>query len=679
MRLFLTSAALLYTELLLIRWVPAEVIYVGFFSNFILMGSFLGIGVGILYGRATASAGGRTDAGARRLPVPPFAVLLLAVVALIGTAKFDVQLVSPTDIFFGLAENSTSSDAIVVLPLVVALVTVVMASLATPLGGLLVSMPPLRAYTFDILGSLAGIAAFTILSALQTPPPVWFAVLAVGLALLGLGKGLPRRALPVAMAGLSAVAMVAVVGLSIAQLHGDIWSPYYRISVIRSPTWESINVNGIPHQSIALSTAPHAGLYYEQVYEWLPERTFKRVLVVGAGGGTDVQYALEHGAQHVDAVEIDPAILQLGYATNPGRPYQDPRVTTYTEDGRAFLRTSNAKYDLIIFALPDSLTLVSNTSNIRLESFLFTSEAFASVEQHLAPDGVFTLYNFYREGWLVQRLAGMLHDVFPGPILVHPYPQLNKEAASLAAGPGLATAARLPSVPAADIASASFLQQAPGPATDDWPFLYLLTPSIADYYLLALGTDPGLGARSGVGQRAPQRHLATALQPPLLRPGRRLPALGDAQPGDLQPALRDDLDRQLAGLLCHPAERAGGDPGRLTRARRRAPAGCTSPSSARSCSTTCCRRRACCSTHPGCATCSPPPWRSLPCSVPTSSSPTRSVTPARPTWRLPRTSSGRWSAACSSTPRSSRAIRRCSSSSARCTRWPTSSRAAGGC
>ena len=269
MRLLLTSAALLYTELLLIRWVPAEVIYVGFFSNFILMGSFLGIGVGILYGRAT-STGRRTGVGMHRLPVPPFALLLLAVVALIGTAKFDVQLVSPTDIFFGLADTSTSSNGIIVLPLVVALVTIVMASLATPLGGLLVSMPPLRAYAFDILGSLAGIAAFTILSALQTPPPVWFAVLAVGLALLGLGQGLPRRALPLALAGLSALAMMAVVGLSIAQLHGDIWSPYYRISVIRSATWESINVNGIPHQSIALSSAPHAGLYYEQIYRWLP-------------------------------------------------------------------------------------------------------------------------------------------------------------------------------------------------------------------------------------------------------------------------------------------------------------------------------------------------------------------------------------------------------------------------
>src|SRR5262245_13456025 len=47
-RLFLTSATLLFVELLLIRWIPANVIYVGFFSNFILMASFLGIGLGIL-------------------------------------------------------------------------------------------------------------------------------------------------------------------------------------------------------------------------------------------------------------------------------------------------------------------------------------------------------------------------------------------------------------------------------------------------------------------------------------------------------------------------------------------------------------------------------------------------------------------------------------------------------
>ena len=50
-RLVLTSSTLLFVELLLIRWIPAEVRYIGFFSNFLLMASFLGIGIGILLGR----------------------------------------------------------------------------------------------------------------------------------------------------------------------------------------------------------------------------------------------------------------------------------------------------------------------------------------------------------------------------------------------------------------------------------------------------------------------------------------------------------------------------------------------------------------------------------------------------------------------------------------------------
>ena len=53
-RLFLTSAAILFVELLVIRWIPAEVRYVGFFSNFLLMASFLGIGLGLLLGRRGA-------------------------------------------------------------------------------------------------------------------------------------------------------------------------------------------------------------------------------------------------------------------------------------------------------------------------------------------------------------------------------------------------------------------------------------------------------------------------------------------------------------------------------------------------------------------------------------------------------------------------------------------------
>ena len=84
----------------------------------------------------------------------------------------------------------------------------------------------------------------------------------------------------------------------------------------------------------------------------------------------------------------------------------------HTNDGRAFLESTDRKYDLVLFALPDSLTLVSGASQIRLESFLFTQEALASVRKHLKPHGAFAMYNYYRERWLIDRLAGTVATTF---------------------------------------------------------------------------------------------------------------------------------------------------------------------------------------------------------------------------------------------------------------------------
>ena len=99
--------------------------------------------------------------------------------------------------------------------------------------------------------------------------------------------------------------------------------------------------------------------FYGQVYEWFPGRTFGNVLIIGAGSGSDAAVALAKGARHVDAVEIDPAIMQVGVDLHPDHPYDDPRVTRINDDGRAFLRRTTESYDLVIFALPDSLTLVN--------------------------------------------------------------------------------------------------------------------------------------------------------------------------------------------------------------------------------------------------------------------------------------------------------------------------------
>ena len=88
-------------------------------------------------------------------------------------------------------------------------------------------------------------------------------------------------------------------------------------------------------------------------------------------------------------------------------------MTAHIGDGRAFLESTDKKYDLIVLALPDSLTLVSGNSALRLESFLFTKEAFEAARDHLKPGGVFSLYNYYRTKWLIDRYAGTAQDGVP--------------------------------------------------------------------------------------------------------------------------------------------------------------------------------------------------------------------------------------------------------------------------
>jgi len=469
-RLFLTSLAILFVELMLIRWIPANVKYIGFFSNFLLIASFLGIGLGILLGR---------KGGNPRLS--PFAFLLAAVVAFVYRFQLNVQIDSQNELFFGLAENPAADLNFLVLPLVVGLVVALLATLALPLGPLLKSMPPLRAYGIDIAGSMAGIALFTVLSALGTNPVIWFIVAVALVAALELGRRLTTWTI---VNGLALAVVLAFVVLG-NQGRSDIWSPYYRInSFTASSGLVHLTVDGIPHQ--ALHPLGEQGIeeFYEQVYRWFPGRTYPEVLIVGAGSGSDAAIALDHRAGHIDAVEIDPKLQQIGMERHPNQPYSDPRVTPIVNDGRAFLRSTDKKYDLVIFALPDSLTLVSSQSNIRLESFLFTEEAFASVRDHLSDDGIFVLYNYYRDVWLVNKLSTMLSDAFEHEPLVNVY---GNHKAALAAGPLVASLGngQPPGEPATGTPPITD-GPAPKPATDDWPFLYLRTPFIASHYLAAI-------------------------------------------------------------------------------------------------------------------------------------------------------------------------------------------------
>jgi SAM-dependent methyltransferase len=397
LRLVGSSALMLLLELALIRWLGANVVHLSYFSNFVLLGSFLGIGLGFLISR-------------RNWSVVPFAMPLLALLVT-AVLLFPVTIQRQgSDVIYFTAMRVAGPPPWLALPVIFLLVAVILAGPAEMVGRCFAGLPPLTAYRYDLVGSLLGIATFTTISFLRAPSVVWGAVASIVFLLLA--TGLRMRIVYAASA-------VVILGMLLGETltPGVSWSPYYKVTTHHSnagPGSLSVWVNGVPHQTMAKASyrLVYSRDQYATPYERLSKSSLDNVLIVGAGTGSDVAIALSKGAKHVDAVEIDPRILQLGKQRNPDHAYQDPRVTTHVNDGRAFLQSTHSKYDLILFALPDSLSLVNGASQIRLESFLFTEQALESARDHLKPDGGFSMYNFYRENWLIDRLAGTAATAF---------------------------------------------------------------------------------------------------------------------------------------------------------------------------------------------------------------------------------------------------------------------------
>ncbi|HEY2154971.1 MAG TPA: hypothetical protein VGH33_05035, partial [Isosphaeraceae bacterium] len=276
------------------------------------------------------------------------------------------------------------------------------------------------AYTTDILGSLAGIVAFGLASYLQLPPYFWFLVV-TGLCLI-----LIRR-LDAMQVAAQATLLCAVAILAHADNRGAsvYWSPYYKIEYDAHDRF--LVTNNIGHQFMAsiADSSPAYSLPHLMARD-AGAKAFEDVMIVGAGSGNDVQAALAHGAGHVDAVEIEPVLNEIGRRHHPDRPYDDPRVSIHLDDGRSFIRRAAGSYDLIKYALVDSLVLHSGYSSLRLESFLFTEQAFRDVKARLKPDGVFLMSNFYRQGWVVGRLVAMAEKVFGTKPLVISLPYRDR-------------------------------------------------------------------------------------------------------------------------------------------------------------------------------------------------------------------------------------------------------------
>lgn len=118
------------------------------------------------------------------------------------------------------------------------------------------------------------------------------------------------------------------------------------------------------------------------------------VLVLGAGGGSDVLLALYHGAASVDAVELNPQVTGLvarDFADFAGHLYADPRVEVHTAEARGYVASTERRYDIIHIGLLDAFGTSGAGVNALNETYLYTVEALQEYLSHLEPGGMLAI------------------------------------------------------------------------------------------------------------------------------------------------------------------------------------------------------------------------------------------------------------------------------------------------
>ena len=504
--LFLASALTLFAELALIRWVATEIRVFAYVKNLALLLCFLGFGLGCALAR-------------QRPRWQTAATALLGLIVIVRLPWRGPQIMESLSQYLGAAQDieiwatHTAHDstgfllAVFVTVILLLLITYIFIPIGQTVSRQIELAPrPLYGYSWNLAGSLAGILAFFAVSWMALPPVLWFTVVLVAMALLQ-----SNRTDRIRIA--AAVLPVAFLLFDPSTSHRfNLWTPYQQIEVEDEhfPDGElsrtQIRVNHTGYQ-VVVNLSPgflarHPQLLqeaqednpYNLPFRFAPPNP--RVLIVGSGTGNDVAAALRHQSRTVDAVEIDPKILDLGLR-HPEHPYDDPRVSAHLTDARAFMKRATARYDLILFGLLDSHTQLSDYANMRLDNFVYTEESFREARALLAPGGVLFIKFQVNHPFVGQRLAEMLARTFgKDPVVFLAPSSYTAGATCFAISPSaqveasLASDSRLSEFVAARhpayLASPGLAAAPIAVTTDDWPYLYHLghwIPGI--FYLLS--------------------------------------------------------------------------------------------------------------------------------------------------------------------------------------------------
>lgn len=414
----LISAAIMFFEILVLRIFSFTIWH--HFAFMVISVALLGFSAsGVIIGRRPTLVE-RVEENAAR------AAAGFAATAVLATAVFALLPFDPTR----LADQPAQLLVLVLYYVVLAVPFTV--------GGLVVGLllaaetaAAPRLYACDLVG--AGVGAVAVVPLLPRLSAEGSVLVAAALALLSSGA-LHRRTLTLA---------AAVVALCIAPWAADIvaippgpgkflhelledpqrpderrtiyrrWNALARVDLVegapevawarnpRRPTKEltmpMLVLDGDAATPLVDAAAPTEDLaYLDHTLSSLPLQAFgpQRVLVIGAGGGVDVLTAMHHGAIRVDAVEINPDVIDIvsrRYADRTGGLFSRPGVRLIRAEGRSFAAHGDERYDLIQISLIDTWAASSSGAYSLTEGYLYTVEAFTEYFRRLGAEGVLAI------------------------------------------------------------------------------------------------------------------------------------------------------------------------------------------------------------------------------------------------------------------------------------------------
>ena len=369
----------LYLELAIIRMHSSFFQMFAFFKNFSLLSCLLGLGVGYLFGYKKIYS---------LKWVFPFMTVQILLMYFLKNTPFALFIQNPITERLAMGQGFVEGffQFFIVYSFIV-LIFIFNAMTFVPLGhlvsNLMYSQKKLQSYSSNLLGSIAGILVFALMSIYWTGPSLWFLL---GFIILIFFQ--KKNYLNIIFSGSSLFILLLIFLIPKDSNEKNIYSPYQLISVI----YEEDTVKRVKASNLFFQT-PYSLDKLDTSY-FLPFKASnevpKKILIVGSGTGNDTAAAISSGVESIDAVEIDPVIIDLG-KYHPNKPYEDQKVKVIQNDARNFIRHTNEKYDLILYGLLDSHTSLSSNGGIRLDSYVYTVQAFEEAKKKLTKDGYISL------------------------------------------------------------------------------------------------------------------------------------------------------------------------------------------------------------------------------------------------------------------------------------------------